>query len=191
MRSAEQPKGPHTVSLKRGLKGFGFSIAGQYPSCLSAVHAEGAASLAGLRVGDIVVALNGVNVRKASHRKIVDIVARSGPVLEITVDTPQSKPLCHLEETSGARLKAGRFANLVTPISDKLGHFPGGFSSLYPSMALSTPGLAFHQDQCSSSGRGCNTLQSSMIAHTGGDSSSDSSFVERDLNLVFQVSHLP
>ncbi|CDW59211.1 regulator of G protein signaling loco [Trichuris trichiura] len=190
MKKPEQPEGLRTVLLKRGSKGFGFSFAEQYPSCLSAVHAKGAASLAGLRVGDIVIALNGVDVQKASHRRIVDIVARSGSTLEITVQTPQSKSLCSLVENPNARLRAGRFANLVTPISDKLGHLPDriGFSGSARSEAvLSIPGFQTRQERNPPRGRGYTVLQSSMVAHAGGDSSSDSSFMERDLDLIFQV----
>ncbi|KAG7162218.1 Sorting nexin-27-like, partial [Homarus americanus] len=102
------------------LIGFGFNVRGQvseggqwrpingelYPPLqhVSAVLEGGAAEQAGIRKGDRILEVNGVNVEGAEHRYVVELIKQGGDVLKLTVISVSRKEAERLEpseETSG------------------------------------------------------------------------------------------
>lgn len=101
-----------TVSLDRGKdRGFGFILRGAKASSplvqqssprseklssltpvsfqyLDEIEVGGVAQLAGLRKGDYVLTVNGIDVRHAPHEQVVSIIRQSGERVTLTVATP-------------------------------------------------------------------------------------------------------
>lgn len=98
-----------TVSLHRGQKGFGFVLRGakstspvfkqsshelinrQQPislQYLDEIESSGIAEAAGLRKGDFLTNVNGVDVRTAAHEFVVQLIRQSGDRVTMTVATP-------------------------------------------------------------------------------------------------------
>lgn len=85
----------YEIHIERSNTGLGLSIAGGRGSTpfkgddegifISRVTERGPADLAGLRVGDKVLAVNGVDVRDVSHYDAVEVLKESGPVLILQV----------------------------------------------------------------------------------------------------------
>ncbi|XP_058804018.1 regulator of G-protein signaling loco isoform X2 [Phymastichus coffea] len=76
-----------TVQLVRGDKGFGFTISGQQPCILSAIEPDSPAELAGLRTGNVLVAVNGHCVTTAFHDDVVLLIGRSHGLLKLRILT--------------------------------------------------------------------------------------------------------
>ncbi|CAK5025274.1 unnamed protein product [Meloidogyne enterolobii] len=91
MSAKEAPtSGPHSITICKSESGFGFNVKGQVSEggqlrfyCgqlyaplqhVSAVLHGGAAYKAGLRQGDRIVEVNGVNVEGANHRQVVELI---------------------------------------------------------------------------------------------------------------------
>ncbi len=64
--------------MSRGRAGFGFSLSGNAPVFIRAVDSGGAAARVGLRAGDHILELNGLNVRKSTHSHVVRLLKGSG-----------------------------------------------------------------------------------------------------------------
>lgn len=85
----------YEIHIERSRSGLGLSIAGGRGSTpfkgddegifISRVTEGGPADLAGLKVGDKVVTVNGVNVINVSHYDAVEILKASGPVLVLQI----------------------------------------------------------------------------------------------------------
>lgn len=103
----------YEIHIERSQTGLGLSIAGGIGSTpfkgdddgifISRVTEGGPADLAGLRVGDKVLTVNGVNVERVSHYDAVEVLKASGPVLilEVTREvTRLVKPLTHKSTSS-------------------------------------------------------------------------------------------
>lgn len=73
------------VDLARSRSGFGFTLSGQCPCVLSGVVRGSPASRAGLKAGDKVVAVNGIDVTEAEHDQVVDIIASTPSVLQVQI----------------------------------------------------------------------------------------------------------
>ena len=71
------------VCLQRGRRGFGFTLSGQGPCVLSNVVIGSPAHEIGLRAGDRLIVINGVNVSGSQHDDVVDLIARS---LQLTME---------------------------------------------------------------------------------------------------------
>ncbi|XP_055693308.1 SH3 and multiple ankyrin repeat domains protein 3 isoform X1 [Lutzomyia longipalpis] len=92
---------PRTVVLHRGKRGFGFVLRGAKATSplmqlkpsercpalqyLDDVDPDGIADMAGLRPGDFLIAINGEDVRAASHEHVVDLIRNSGALVSMTV----------------------------------------------------------------------------------------------------------
>ncbi|XP_044762550.1 sorting nexin-27 [Coccinella septempunctata] len=93
--------GPRAVTIKKTETGFGFNVRGQVSEGgqlrsingelyaplqhVSAVLEKGAAEQAGIRKGDRILEVNGVNVEGATHKQVVDLIKSGGDVLTLTV----------------------------------------------------------------------------------------------------------
>ncbi|KAI1722590.1 regulator of G-protein signaling loco [Ditylenchus destructor] len=65
-----------TALLECGPQGFGFTVEGSRPCKLNVLE-NSVASLNGVRTGDILVAIDNVNLEKADHTKIVEYLRRN------------------------------------------------------------------------------------------------------------------
>uniref|UniRef100_UPI00358F920B regulator of G-protein signaling 12-like n=1 Tax=Myxine glutinosa TaxID=7769 RepID=UPI00358F920B len=81
----------HSVRLRRGKRGFGFTLAGERPSELVAVLPGGPADVMGLRPGDRLLTVGGVRVWDASHADVVRLVGQESKELTFTVEPVDSK----------------------------------------------------------------------------------------------------
>ncbi|KAH8420905.1 hypothetical protein KR222_009078 [Zaprionus bogoriensis] len=69
--------GTRTVDVRRGYNGFGFTISGQQPCRLSCIISNSPAEQAGLRAGDFLISVNGLNVSKLPHETVVQLIGNS------------------------------------------------------------------------------------------------------------------
>ncbi|XP_017041724.1 regulator of G-protein signaling loco isoform X2 [Drosophila ficusphila] len=69
--------GIRTVEVRRGYNGFGFTISGQQPCRLSCIISNSPAEQAGLRSGDFLISVNGLNVSKLPHETVVQLIGNS------------------------------------------------------------------------------------------------------------------
>ncbi|XP_049837248.1 LOW QUALITY PROTEIN: sorting nexin-27 [Schistocerca gregaria] len=95
------PTGPRVVTIYKTETGFGFNVRGQVSEGgqlrsingelyaplqhVSAVLDGGAAEKAGIRKGDRILEVNGVNVEGSTHKQVVDLIKSGGDVLTLTV----------------------------------------------------------------------------------------------------------
>ncbi|KAI5726732.1 hypothetical protein M8J76_007604 [Diaphorina citri] len=102
------PAQARTVILHRSRRGFGFVLRGAkaasplmetsmcsvYPGLqyLDDVDRGGVADMAGLKKGDFLVAINGEDVSTASHERVVDLIRKSGDLVNMTVVSLHSVP---------------------------------------------------------------------------------------------------
>ncbi|XP_052755765.1 sorting nexin-27 isoform X1 [Galleria mellonella] len=100
-RSLVPNNGPRRVTIYKTETGFGFNVRGQVSEGgqlrsingelyaplqhVSAVLEQGAAELAGIRKGDRILEVNGVNVEGSTHRQVVDLIKSGGDCLTLTV----------------------------------------------------------------------------------------------------------
>lgn len=119
----------YEIHIERSQTGLGLSIAGGRGSTpfkgddegifISRVTEGGPADLAGLRVGDKVLSVNGVNVEGVSHYDAVEVLKASGPVLilEVTREvTRLVKPLTHKSTGSISNIPSGKILAPPSPI---------------------------------------------------------------------------
>ncbi|XP_060600459.1 uncharacterized protein LOC132753923 isoform X2 [Ruditapes philippinarum] len=66
---------------------FGIHILDSKPAIISGIDAGSAAESSGLKEGQIVVSINGVNVLEASHDEIINLVTRDSKTLTLEVGT--------------------------------------------------------------------------------------------------------
>ncbi|XP_045429972.1 regulator of G-protein signaling 12 isoform X4 [Pipistrellus kuhlii] len=85
-----------SVEVARGRAGYGFTLSGQAPCVLSCVMRGSPADFVGLRAGDQILAINDINVRKASHEDVVKLIGKCSGVLHMVV----GEGLSHLESCS-------------------------------------------------------------------------------------------
>lgn len=93
--------GPRVVSIYKSETGFGFNVRGQVSEGgplrsingelyaplqhVSAVLESGAAQMAGIRKGDRILEVNGINVEGSTHKQVVDLIKSGGDKLTLTV----------------------------------------------------------------------------------------------------------
>lgn len=73
------------MTVVRGKIGYGFTISGQNPCMLSCIVPGSPAEAAGLKPGDLLYVVNGLNVSKACHDDVVRMVGLSTGALELQV----------------------------------------------------------------------------------------------------------
>ncbi|XP_066154300.1 SH3 and multiple ankyrin repeat domains protein 2 isoform X7 [Euwallacea fornicatus] len=118
---------PRTVVLHKGRKGFGFILRGakamsplmeMTPSDLKCpalqylddVDPGGVADMAGLKKGDFLLRINNEDVSSASHEHVVDLIRKSGNLVQMTVITwepPTAHGTMHMSRS--ANLPSGDF----------------------------------------------------------------------------------
>ncbi|KAL8604979.1 hypothetical protein ACOMHN_028607 [Nucella lapillus] len=90
-RSTPQAAAAHTgkkcVSLTRGWCGYGFTICSQRPCVLSCVLRNSPADLAGLRAGQALHGVNGLDVAQLPHDDVVRLIGQSAGTLRLQVNT--------------------------------------------------------------------------------------------------------
>uniref|UniRef100_A0A3Q0R064 Glutamate receptor, ionotropic, delta 2 (Grid2) interacting protein, b n=1 Tax=Amphilophus citrinellus TaxID=61819 RepID=A0A3Q0R064_AMPCI len=77
---------PVIVRVYRGKKNFGFTLRGHAPVCIDAVIPDSPAEECGLKPGDRILFLNGLDMRNCSHEKVVSMLQGSGAVPTLLVE---------------------------------------------------------------------------------------------------------
>ncbi|XP_076856415.1 delphilin isoform X2 [Brachyhypopomus gauderio] len=74
------PTGPNqrTIRVYRGKKSFGFTLRGHAPVWIDSVIPDSPAEECGLKPGDRILFLNGLDMRNCSHEKVVSMLQGSG-----------------------------------------------------------------------------------------------------------------
>uniref|UniRef100_A0A8C7NRP0 Regulator of G protein signaling 12a n=1 Tax=Oncorhynchus mykiss TaxID=8022 RepID=A0A8C7NRP0_ONCMY len=117
------PQEARGVEVIRGRVGYGFTLSGQGPCLLSGILEGSPADLLGLKQGDCIVSVNGIDVAKASHEAVVQLIGtckgplrlvvlvRTGPM----VDPSSSKEELALSRTEGMGVfqKGGVFQTVL------------------------------------------------------------------------------
>ncbi len=84
-RKKRTSSGLKTVDICRGRNGFGFTISGQFPCKLSCVVRGSPADEVGLKPGDYLISVNGVNVVKTLHDDVVHLIGSSEGALHLQI----------------------------------------------------------------------------------------------------------
>lgn len=106
---------PRLARLEKGQKGYGFNLhgdKGKTVQTISAVDKDSAAELGGLRVGDIVIEVNGQNVETLTHMEVVNLIKQKSD--ETTLLVCDKDTLAYLKEQE--RPCTADMANLTTVI---------------------------------------------------------------------------
>lgn len=77
--------GIRTVEVARGHNGFGFTISGQQPCILSCIVTNSPADNAGLRAGDFLISVNGLNVSKLPHDSVVQLIGNASGTIKMAI----------------------------------------------------------------------------------------------------------
>ncbi|XP_051905005.1 delphilin isoform X4 [Hippocampus zosterae] len=91
-----------TVRVCRGNMSFGFTLRGHAPVWIDSVIPGGAADKAGLKPGDRILFLNGLDMRTSSHEKVVSMLQGSGAMPTLVVeDGPPSFAMSEQDPAGG------------------------------------------------------------------------------------------
>lgn len=74
-----------SIEVSRGENGFGFTISGQQPCILSCIVPNSPADMAGLRSGDFLISVNGLNVSKLPHESVVQLIGSSVGTIRLAI----------------------------------------------------------------------------------------------------------
>uniref|UniRef100_A0A7N6AIH4 Glutamate receptor, ionotropic, delta 2 (Grid2) interacting protein, a n=1 Tax=Anabas testudineus TaxID=64144 RepID=A0A7N6AIH4_ANATE len=74
------------VRVYRGKKNFGFTLRGHAPVCIDSVIPDSPAEECGLKTGDKILFLNGLDMRNCSHEKVVSMLQGSGAMPTLVVE---------------------------------------------------------------------------------------------------------
>ncbi|XP_023805264.2 delphilin isoform X3 [Oryzias latipes] len=85
---AHPPLGPNQRVLRvyRGKRSFGFTLRGHAPVCIDSVIPDSPAEECGLKPGDRILFLNGLDMRSCSHEKVVSMLQGSGAMPTLVVE---------------------------------------------------------------------------------------------------------
>lgn len=85
-RKKQRPSyGKRIVDVCRSVNGFGFTISGQQPCILSCIVPNSPADTAGLRTGDFLISVNGMNVSKQPHEVVVQLINDSVGTIRLAI----------------------------------------------------------------------------------------------------------
>lgn len=73
------------ITARRTGISFGFVLKGECPCVIDEIRPASPALESGLKVGDLVIAVNGIDVRNWGHYKLVQLIQRSGSTLDLLV----------------------------------------------------------------------------------------------------------
>uniref|UniRef100_M4ABA0 Glutamate receptor, ionotropic, delta 2 (Grid2) interacting protein, b n=1 Tax=Xiphophorus maculatus TaxID=8083 RepID=M4ABA0_XIPMA len=96
-RGARKAGGPTVIRVYRGKKSFGFTLRGHAPVCIDSVIPDSPAEECGLKPGDRILFLNGLDMRNCSHEKVVSMLQGSGAVPTLLVEDGPSPALSSLQ----------------------------------------------------------------------------------------------
>lgn len=125
------------ITLHRGSKGFGFVLRGAKDAspdltkqmlqqaqihCIGLqyfdeIESAGVADTAGLKRGDILLAVNEVDVRNMSHENVVQLIRQSGDKVTMTIATPVPKQLISILKKKGRSNKQANSKDSVPPVN--------------------------------------------------------------------------
>uniref|UniRef100_A0A8C2X1N2 Glutamate receptor, ionotropic, delta 2 (Grid2) interacting protein, b n=1 Tax=Cyclopterus lumpus TaxID=8103 RepID=A0A8C2X1N2_CYCLU len=91
-----EPGGRGEAERDRGLrksKSFGFTLRGHAPVCIDSVISDSPAEECGLKIGDRILFLNGLDMRNCSHEKVVSMLQGSGAMPTLVVEKAPSESL--------------------------------------------------------------------------------------------------
>ncbi|XP_037385037.2 regulator of G-protein signaling 12 isoform X2 [Talpa occidentalis] len=147
--AGERPPRVRSVEVARGRAGYGFTLCGQAPCALSGVLRGSPADLVGLRAGDQILAVNEINVKKASHEDVVKLIGRCPGVLHMVVGEGRGPPqACSSDDEGGACDREGwpepRLDSKALGISRAQRVVEEMRSGGILSMILESPGLRAH-----------------------------------------------
>ena len=77
--------GLRTVEVSRGRNGYGFTISGNCPCILSCIVSDSPADQAGLKTGDHLMGVNGLNISGAPHDEVVRMIGSSSGLLILQI----------------------------------------------------------------------------------------------------------
>lgn len=86
------------MEVARGRSGYGFTLSGHSPCVLSCVLTGSPAHHVGLRTGDRVLAVNDVDVARASHEDVVKLIGRCQGVLRLLTTRTAHTDSCSSDE---------------------------------------------------------------------------------------------
>ncbi|CAH1235135.1 unnamed protein product [Diabrotica balteata] len=134
---ANLPAEPRTVVLHKGKKGFGFILRGAKATSplmdltpsdkcpalqyLDDVDPGGVADIAGLKKGDFLLEINNEDVSSASHEHVVDLIRKSGDLVQMTVMS-LGPPVCGVLPMSKSTILPGGTSTI--PLSSRFATLP-------------------------------------------------------------------
>uniref|UniRef100_A0A8D0EFK3 Regulator of G protein signaling 12 n=1 Tax=Salvator merianae TaxID=96440 RepID=A0A8D0EFK3_SALMN len=91
-----------SVEVARGRAGYGFTLSGQAPCVLSCVLKGSPADYVGLKAGDKILAINEINVKRASHEDVVKLIGKCSGVLHMIIaESVGHADSCSSDEEAG------------------------------------------------------------------------------------------
>uniref|UniRef100_H2Y8Z1 Delphilin n=1 Tax=Ciona savignyi TaxID=51511 RepID=H2Y8Z1_CIOSA len=76
-----------SVRVERGFRSFGLTLCGHAPVCIQSVDEGSPAFEAGLKDGDYILALNGIDLRNVDHAKAVALIQGSGSMPTLVIQS--------------------------------------------------------------------------------------------------------
>ena len=104
-RKKRHIQGIKTVEVTRGKSGYGFTISGQNPCILSCIVSGSPADRCGLKTGDYLMAVNGLNISKSPHDDVVRLIGSSSGLLVLQITEKGEDTDSSDEEFQGGKMK--------------------------------------------------------------------------------------
>uniref|UniRef100_A0A8D0BY12 Gamma-1-syntrophin n=1 Tax=Salvator merianae TaxID=96440 RepID=A0A8D0BY12_SALMN len=151
--------GERTVTIRRqAVGGFGLSIKGgaehNIPVVVSKISKEQRAELSGLLfIGDAILQINGINVRKCRHEEVVQVLRNAGEEVTLTVSFLKRAPAflkLPLNEDC-ACIPSDQSSGTSSPLCDSglhLNYHPTNTDTLSCSSWPTSPGLRWEKRWC-------------------------------------------
>jgi hypothetical protein len=137
------------VTLKRGAKGYGFSVNGYNPVYITRVQPGLPAAESGLKTNDIIIEVEGIDVTKASGQVVVEMIRKNPNEISLII---KRNPAKQLSRQSVSQYDMG---SLTQPVGDS--YVPAGVSSHHSTLNLASSRDSaslrrslFHRQQSSS-----------------------------------------